>query len=86
MTADTSTLEDRLWECIDEQIWGEDPVTASGIVAAVLPLITAEVRKEKADTWDEALAARTRWEQDQRYYSEDDVTNPYRADESEGQS
>lgn len=40
---------------------------------AVAPLIAAKV-------WDEALQARARWMQDQRYYVEDEVPNPYYAD------
>ena len=31
-----------------------------------------------ARAWDEALRAQIKWDQDRRYYSEEELTNPYR--------
>ena len=36
------------------------------------------IRKVKAEAWDECSAATVAWYQNQRYYSEDEVPNPYR--------
>ena len=33
-----------------------------------------------AAAWDAAMRTRAAWEQDQRYYVEDEPTNPYRKD------
>lgn len=51
-----------------------DALTAA--LAAVAPLIA-----ERA--WDEALDASAKWYQDQRYYSEEEINNPYRKDDTE---
>ena len=34
----------------------------------------------RAAAWDAAMRTRAAWEQDQRYYVEDEPTNPYRED------
>ena len=36
------------------------------------------LRELKARVWDECSAATVAWYQNQRYYSEDEVPNPYR--------
>lgn len=46
-------------------------VVARAALEAVAPLIA-----ERA--WDEALDASAKWYQDQRYYSEEEINNPYR--------
>ena len=54
---------------VEAQRYVEHRVRAA--LEAAAPLIA-----ERA--WDEALAASAKWSQDQRYYSEEEVNNPYR--------
>lgn len=59
-TTDTDALQERLWEVIAEaRDKGERTardVDSYEVVAAVLPIIAAEVRKAQADAWDEGYA------------------------------
>lgn len=47
-------------------------------------VVTERIKQAKAEAWDEALAAQAAWRQDQRYYVEDEVPNPYHADQIAG--
>ena len=55
----------------DHNVGDERAHRVRAALEAVAPLIA-----ERA--WDEALAASAKWSQDQRYYSEEEVNNPYR--------
>ena len=77
MTTDTDALQERLWDAIyasrSSSIDNEAPTIA--IVAAVLPIIDAEVRAAKIEAWQEGVNfalpnAETTW------YPQH---NPYRA-------
>lgn len=46
-------------------------------------VVAERIEQAKAEAWDEALQARASWMQDQRYYSEDEVPNPYRIEHDE---
>lgn len=51
--------------------------SARAALAAAEPFIAARETTAKRDAWNECARATARWHQDQRYYSEDEVPNPY---------
>ena len=81
-TNDTDALQERLWEVIAEaRDKGErtaHDVDSYEVVAAVLPIIAAEVRAAKAEAWSEGAAVGAR-----DSFSADLTPNPYRATEYE---
>lgn len=72
---DLAAREARAWGVVSKHgEWTNEETQqqcARDILEAVAPLIAAKA-------WEEALQARARWMQDQRYYVEDEVPNPYR--------
>lgn len=66
---------DRPWERAPDDVRDFYMSVARISLSIVLPDI---IQQAKAEAWDEALQARAGWMQDQRYYVEDEVPNPYR--------
>ena len=58
-----------------------DPQVARLVDAAVESALDAVAPLIAERVWDEALAASAKWSQDQRYYVEDEVHNPYRIED-----
>lgn len=75
MTTDTTPLWKRLWEAVAEvrdqhpRVFNDAPT--DDVIAAVLPIIAAEVRKAQADAWDEGYMEATNG-------NDDPLTNPHR--------
>ena len=68
------------WMCEDS--WDDDCLPYGGRCVraaeiALVALVPEIVQAAKAEAWDEALQSRAAWMQDQRYYFEDEVPNPY---------
>ena len=80
-TNDTDALQERLWEVIAEaRDKGErtaHDVDSYEVVAAVLPIIAAEVRNAQADAWSEGAAVGAR-----DSFSADLTPNPYSGQET----
>ena len=61
LTTDTTALQERLWEAVAEvrdqhpRVFNDAPTV--DVIAAVLPIIAAEVREAKAEAWDEGAQA-----------------------------
>ena len=61
MTTDPTPLQERIWEVIAEvrdqhpRVFNDAPTV--DVVAAVLPIIAAEVQAAKAEAWDECVRA-----------------------------
>ena len=81
MTTDTTSLQERLWEAVAEvrdqhpRVFNDAPT--DDVIAAVFPIIAAEVRKAKAEAWSEGAAVGAR-----DSFSADLTPNPYRATET----
>ena len=81
--ADHENLTVRLWDAIhDARATPSGHAPTSAIVAAVLPIVEAEVRKAKAEAWDEGAQA-----QADTYGGQIDTgPNPYRTTETGDQA
>lgn len=66
---------DKPWESLPDDLADYYQSNARAALSAVLPDI---IQRAKEEAWNEALQARAGWVQDQRYYVEDEVPNPYR--------
>ena len=57
MTTDTASLQERLWEAVaevrDQHPRVFDDAPTDDVIAAIFPIIAAEVRAAKAEAWDE---------------------------------
>ena len=57
MTTDTASLQERLWEAVAEvrdqhpRVFNDAPT--DDVIAAIFPIITAEVQAAKAEAWDD---------------------------------
>ena len=77
--SDNENLTVRLWDTIhDARSTPSGHAPTSAIVAAVLPIIAAEVQAAKAEVWDEGYLDRSPYGGRARSRSD----NPYRATET----
>ena len=84
MTNDTTSLQERLWEAVAEvrdqhpRVFNDAPT--DDVIAAIFPIIAAEVQAASEKAWDEGHNARRTVEKGGWYL------NPYRATETGDQA
>ena len=84
MTADTASLQERLWEAVAEvrdqhpRVFNDAPT--DDVIAAIFPIIAAEVRAAKAEAWEQGYG--DCWNYHQSNGLAGTYRNPYRATET----